>query len=87
MASFVWYDGLNGTRKQENLSRDNWFRIPGIGESSAVHVKPPAVLRITAPSPRTIGGLRREPSGGASKAWGPRPSTPMGGAHRQFKIF
>lgn len=39
MASFVWYAGLNGTRKQENLSRDNWFRIPGIGESSAVHVK------------------------------------------------
>lgn len=39
MASFVWYAGLNGTCKQENLSRDNWFRIPGIGESGAVHVK------------------------------------------------
>ena len=39
MASFVWYAGLNGTRKQENLSRDNWFRIPGSGDSGAIHVK------------------------------------------------
>lgn len=39
MASFVWYSALNGTRKQENLSRDNWFRVPGSGAAHVIHVK------------------------------------------------
>ena len=39
MASFVWYSALNGTRKQENLGRDNWFRVPGSGDAHTVHVK------------------------------------------------
>jgi hypothetical protein len=39
MASFVWYSALNGTRKQENLGRDNWFRVPGSGRTCPIHVK------------------------------------------------
>ena len=39
MASLVWYSSLNGTRKCENLSKDNWFRVPGSGDAHAIHVK------------------------------------------------
>jgi hypothetical protein len=39
MAAHVWYASLNGSRKQEDISKSNWTRIPGSGGEHPIHVK------------------------------------------------
>lgn len=39
MPSIVWYQSLNGTRKETELGGASWFRIPGSGDAHTVHVK------------------------------------------------